>query len=193
MKPETEIRNLKREAKDHREEAARERAGRIRAELAAKRAQIEADKWQGRFDALLSRVPVGFVRIAESAGDPMRTNRLEGVVRDVNVEDCYHALAECYSTDDPIRVRNGRSGPWCETTVSDLYMQCETTTPARSIQVSYWAGKGFGEIVEGNLYEMVIDRLAYYHEQRAEALRKRWGIMRKTRGRKRISNARRKK
>ena len=109
-------------------------------------------------------------------------SQIEDVKRDVNVEDCYNALAEVYSADDPIRVKS--RGDWIETTVSDLYMDVEAHVEARTIKVSYWAGPGFGSIVEGNLYEMVIDRLAYYHEQRAEALRKRWAVMQKTKGRK---------
>jgi hypothetical protein len=121
-------------------------------------------------------------------------SQIEDIKRDVNVEDCYNALAEVYSADDPIRVIC--RGTYYETTVSDLYLQSEPHALARSIKVSYWAGTSFGEIVEGNLYEMVIDRLAHYHEQRAEALRKRWAIMQKTRGRKRAApglGARRKK
>ena len=117
---------------------------------------------------------------------------MQELTREINLEDCYHAISECYCAEDPIGVayRGSVYETIYETTVSDLYMQSDPLVEARSIKIRYWGGPDFGEQVEGNLYEMAIDRRAHFHETRAAALRKRWAIMRRTKGR--LSNARKK-
>ena len=66
LKPETEIRNLKAELNRVRREYEVSHKARLYAEKLLDESNVEACKWEARFDDLLERVPIaGFVKSSE--------------------------------------------------------------------------------------------------------------------------------